>query len=76
MTPPLDRILATLKSAEIGSLEKISGMMHTVAADLRGLDQPDLAARAEEAVAALARADLAEFRRLRAFIQSKVGHLR
>ena len=76
MTTPLDRVLATLNSAEIGSLEKIARMMGGVAADLRSLDQPDLADRADQAVAALERADLAEFRRLRAFIQSKVGHLR
>ncbi len=76
MSTPLDRILATLNSAEVGSLDRISDKMRTVAADLRSLNQEDLAARADEAVAALARADVAEFRRLRAFIQSKVGHLR
>ncbi len=76
MSTPLDRILATLNSAEVGSLDRISDKMRSVAADLRSLNQEDLAARADEAVAALARADVAEFRRLRAFIQSKVGHLR
>jgi hypothetical protein len=76
MSTPLDRILATLNSAEVGSLDRISDKMRTVATDLRSLNHADLAARADEAIAALARADVAEFKRLRAFIQSKVGHLR
>jgi hypothetical protein len=76
MTTSLDRILATLNSAETGALDRIAEKMRLAASDLRGIEQPDLAARADEAVAALDRVDVAEFRRLRAFIQSKVGHLR
>ncbi|MBX7185474.1 MAG: hypothetical protein K1Y01_10055 [Vicinamibacteria bacterium] len=76
MTTSLDRILATLNSTEVGSIERIAERMRIAAADLRAIEQPDLAARADESVAALDRADVAEFKRLRAFIQSKVGHLR
>lgn len=76
MTISLDRILATLNSAEVGSLDRIAEKMRLAAQDLRSIEQPDLAAKADEAVAALGRADVAEFKRLRAFIQSKVGHLR
>lgn len=76
MSTKLDRILATLNSAEVGPLDRISEKMTSVAADLREIEQPALAERADEAVASLGRADLKEFRRLRAFIQSKVGHLR
>lgn len=76
MTPTLDRILATLNSAEVGSLDRIAEKMREVASDLRGLGHPDLALRADEAIAALGRGDVAEFKRLRAFIQSKTGHLR
>ncbi len=36
----------------------------------------ELAGAAEKAVAALQRGDVAEFRRGRAFLQSKIGHLR
>jgi len=76
MTTSLDRILATLNSTEVGSIERIAERMQVVAADLREIEQPELAAKADESVAALGRADVAEFKRLRAFIQSKVGHLR
>lgn len=76
MTTPLDRILATLNAAEVGALERIAERMRLVASDLRTIEQADLAAKADDAVSALARADVSEFRRLRAFIQSKVGHLR
>ena len=38
--------------------------------------QEALAGTAGEAVAALRRGDVAEFRRGRAFLQSKIGHLR
>ncbi len=76
MTPSLDRILATLNSAEMGSLEGIADKMRSAAADLRAIDQPELAAKADQSILALERADVAEFKRLRAFIQSKAGHLR
>ncbi len=76
MTTSLDRILATLNSTEVGALDRIAEKMRSAAADLRALDQPELAARADDSIAAIERADVAEFKRLRAFIQSKVGHLR
>ena len=76
MTTALDKILATLNSTETGALERIAEKMRLVAAELRGSGQPELAGKADDAVAALGRADVAEFKRLRAFIQSKVGHLR
>jgi len=76
MTTALDRILATLNSAEVGALDRIAEKMALVAADLRTEGHEELAGKAEAAIAALGRADVAEFKRLRAFIQSKVGHLR
>ena len=76
MTTALDRILATLNSAEVGALDRIADKMRMAATDLRALEQPELAGKADDAVAALERADVAEFKRLRAFIQSRVGHLR
>jgi hypothetical protein len=76
MTTALDKILATLNSTEVGALERIAEKMSLVAAELRSFGQPELAGKADDAVAALGRADVAEFKRLRAFIQSKVGHLR
>ena len=76
MPSSLDRILATLNATEVGSLDRIAERMRVAATDLRAIEQPELAAKADESVAALGRADVAEFKRLRAFIQSKVGHLR
>ena len=76
MTTTLDKILATLNSTEVGALEGIAEKMGVVAKDLRAVEQEELAGKADDAVAALGRADVAEFKRLRAFIQSKVGHLR
>ena len=76
MTTSLDRILATLNSTEVGSIDRIVEKMRLAATDLRAIEQPELAKKAEESVEALGRADVAEFKRLRAFIQSKVGHLR
>ena len=76
MPATLDQILATLNSAEVGTLDRIIEKMRSVAHALRDLNQTELAEKAEEALVALGRADVAEFKRLRAFIQSKVGHLR
>ena len=76
MATTLDKILATLNSTEVGALEGIAEKMGVVAKDLRAVEQEELAGKADDAVAALGRADVAEFKRLRAFIQSKVGHLR
>jgi hypothetical protein len=69
-------LLATLNATDVGSLESISGKMRQVQEELQTLDQVELAAAAGEAVAALARGDVAEFKRGRAFLQSKIGHLR
>ena len=69
-------LLATLNATDVGSLESIAGKMRQVQDELQGLDQAELAAVAGEAVAALTRGDVAEFKRGRAFLQSKIGHLR
>lgn len=75
-TASIDVLLSTLNAAEFGSLDSIAEKMRQVREGLEQLDQPELAARAEEAVAALRRADVAEFKRARAFLQSRIGHLR
>jgi len=72
----IDRMLSTLNAADVGSLESIAGKLRHVQDLLRTMEQEELARRAEEAVDALKRGDLAEFRRGRAFLQSKIGHLR
>jgi hypothetical protein len=69
-------LLATLNATDVGSLDSIAGKMRQVQEELETLDQAELAAVAREAVAALTRGDVAEFKRGRAFLQSKIGHLR
>lgn len=72
----VEQLLATLNATEVGSLESIAARMRQVQEDLAALEQAELAAAADAAVAALRRGDVAEFKRGRAFLQSKIGHLR
>ena len=75
-TTRIDVLLATLNSADVGSLDAIADKMGQVQKDLESLGQEELAGAASEALSALRRGDVAEFRRGRAFLQSKIGHLR
>ena len=72
----IDLLLATLNAADQGSLDSIVLKMRQVEEALRELGEENLAARAEEGIQALRRGDVAEFQRGRAFLQSKIGHLR
>lgn len=72
----IDVILSTLNATDVGSLESIGEKLREVEGELRSLKQPELAERAVAAIEALDRGDLAEFKRGRAFLQSKIGHLR
>ncbi len=72
----IDVLLSTLNATDVGTLDSIRAKLDQVRAELLELDQPELAERAAEATAALARGDVAEFKRGRAFLQSKIGHLR
>jgi hypothetical protein len=75
-TSRVDQLLATLNATDVGSLDSIADKMRQVQADLAALDQGELAAVAGAAVESLNRGDVAEFKRGRAFLQSKIGHLR
>ena len=75
-TDRIDVILATLNAAEVGSLDAIGEKMRQVEEELAALNVRELVQSAASAREALARGDVAEFRRLRAFLQSRVGHLR
>ena len=75
-TSRVDQLLATLNATDVGSLDSIADKMRQVQSDLAALDQGELASAAGAAVAALHRGDVAEFKRGRAFLQSKIGHLR
>jgi hypothetical protein len=73
---PIDLILATLNAAEVGTLDSILVKMRQVEDGLVALGEPELASAASTAVGALRRGDVAEWKRGRAFLQSKIGHLR
>ena len=72
----VDVLLATLNATELGSLEAIAEKMSQVHEQLESLGEAELAASAAAALAALRRGDVAEWKRGRAFLQSKIGHLR
>jgi hypothetical protein len=74
--PRIDVLLSTLNATDVGTLDSIRAKLEQVKAELLELDQPELAARAADALSALARGDMAEWKRGRAFLQSKIGHLR
>jgi hypothetical protein len=72
----IDVLLSILNATDVGTLDSVASKLLQVQEELQGLDQPELAARAGDAVTALRRGDVAEFKRARAFLQSKIGHLR
>ena len=74
--PRVEFLLSTLNATELGTIDSIVEKLRQVEEELRDMDQLELAQRAAEARASLLRGDLAEFKRARAFLQSKIGHLR
>ncbi len=72
----IDSLLATLNAAEVGTLDSLVAKLRQAQQELAALEEPELAERAAQVAAALMRGDVAEFKRGRAFLQSKVGHLR
>jgi len=74
--PRVEFLLSTLNATELGTIDSIVEKLRQVEEELREMDQLELAQRAAESCAALLRGDLAEFKRGRAFLQSKIGHLR
>jgi len=72
----VDVLLSTLNATEVGTLESIAAKLREVKDQLEQMEQHELAVRAGEVIVALGRGDLAEFKRGKAFLQSKIGHLR
>jgi hypothetical protein len=72
----IDVILATLNAMEVGTLESICAKLSQVELALRAIGEEELASRSAEAAAVLATGNVAEFKRLRATLQAKTGHLR
>jgi hypothetical protein len=74
--PRIEMLLSTLNATDVGTLESIRAKLEHVREELEGMERPELAARAAEVIAALVRGDVVEFKRGRAFLQSKIGHIR
>jgi hypothetical protein len=72
----VDLLLSTLNATDIGTIDSIALKLRQVEEELRVMDQDELAGRAARTRDALLQGDLAEFKRGRAFLQSKIGHLR
>jgi hypothetical protein len=72
----IDVLLSTLNATDVGTLDSIREKLELVRAELVEMAQPELAQRAAETIASLERGDVTEFKRGRAFLQSKIGHLR
>jgi len=75
-TSSIDVLLATLNATDVGSLDAIAEKMQQVQRDLESLGRSELAGAAAGALLALRRGDVTEWKRARAFLQSKIGHLR
>jgi hypothetical protein len=72
----IDVLLSTLNATDVGTLDGIREKLRLVEEELREMEQVELADRAAVTIEALQRGDIAEFKRGRAFLQSKIGHLR
>jgi hypothetical protein len=72
----IDLILSTLNAMDVGTLDSVQDKLRQVEEALRSIGRDELAARAAETAAALGRGDVAEFKRGRATLQAKIGHLR
>ena len=72
----IDVLLSTLNATDVGTLDSVVEKLSSVKQELLSLGQPALAERTSETIEALRRGDVAEFKRGRAFLQSKIGHLR
>lgn len=74
--PNLDSIIATLNQLDVGALDAIRRRLAAVRPELEQLAASDLLAKLDECASALERGDLDAFRRLKATIVSRLGHLR
>jgi len=72
----VDVMLSTLNATDVGSLDSVVEKLLHVKGELDALGEAELARRTTETIEALRRGDVVEFKRGRAFLQSKIGHLR
>jgi hypothetical protein len=72
----VDALIATLNTIEVGEIDSIRTQLLDVREELGRRDLVDLVTKLDECLAALADADLKNFRRLKESIVSRLGHLR
>jgi len=72
----VDTLIATLNNLELGDLESIRTRLGSVRAELSKRELGELVAKLDECLSALGQGDLANFRRLKASVVSRLGHLR
>lgn len=72
----LDSLIATLNNLELGELDKITTQLDDVRAELEKRELAELVTKLDECRRALAHGELEEFRRLRATVVSRLGHVR
>lgn len=74
--PSLDSLIATLNTIELGDLAKIEARLLEIREELVDRELDELVEKLDESRAALHEGDLQTFRRLKATIVSRLGHLR
>jgi hypothetical protein len=69
-------MIATLNNIELGDVTKIEARLQEIRAELVGRELDELVAKLDESLDALRQGDLQTFRRLKATMVSRLGHLR
>ncbi len=72
----LDSLIATLNTIELGDVDKIRTRLLEIREELEHRELTELVSKLDESLSALGRGDLQDFRRLKATIVSRLGHLR
>ena len=70
------QIIATLNSAQRGEMGTIRGKLDQAREDCLAIEQQELAARLDEALSALGRADVKTYRKRVESVIARLGHLR
>ncbi len=72
----LKTLIATLNTIELGDLEAIRIRLLEIRTELEDRELSELVGKLDGCLDALGRGDLQDFRRLKATIVSRLGHLR
>ena len=72
----LDSLIATLNTIELGNVDKIRARLLEIREELEQRELTELVGKLDESLSALGRGDLQDFRRVKATIVSRLGHLR